>query len=112
MIKIISLIAILAMCSVTNVIAQTYSQDTGTIKRLYASQSGAVAILLDGGFINGNADGQCPTNKGWAGNHAPDPFMKSVLLAAKTSRQKVTVTLQGCAPGGGWFKITDVYLND
>lgn len=90
--------------------AAIYSQDMGRISDLYVSESGTVAIVLDGGYPNANAEGQCPTNNGYAGNLTASPALKAALLSAKASGSVVQVTIIGCDSGGAWFKIVDVHI--
>ena len=90
---------------------QTWSQDSGVISKFYANNNGSVAISLDGGFPKASAAIQCSTAPGiWAGDTIVDPIVKSALLAAYSAGKKVTVTIEGCALGGGWFRLIDVYL--
>ncbi len=88
--------------------AANYSQDTGTVSKVYVSPSGSIALLLNNGYPNAVSSGQCAGSNGWAGVTNADGAFKSVILAAKTSGQKLTVTINGCE--GGWFKIQDLYL--
>ncbi|MDW6005373.1 hypothetical protein [Vibrio mangrovi] len=88
--------------------AASYSQDTGSVSQVYVSPSGSIALLLQGGYPNAVSSRQCPSSNGWAGVSNADGAFKSVILAAKTSGQKLTVTINGCE--GGWFKIQDLYL--
>lgn len=89
--------------------AAAYTQDTGTISQVYVSAAGTLSVRLDGGFPNAVADGQCPGNNGWAGVLSTvDANIKSSLLMAKISGDRVVVTISGCQ--GAWFKIVDVYV--
>ncbi|KUI98088.1 hypothetical protein [Vibrio sp. MEBiC08052] len=87
--------------------AANYSQDTGTVSKVYVSPSGSIALLLHEGYPNAVRSGQCASSNGWAGVSNADGAFKSVILAAKTAGQKLTVTINGCE--GGWFKIQDLY---
>ena len=91
--------------------AVSYSFDTGKITTLFASQSGSIAITLDGGFPNATAASQCPTSSnGWAGNAQPSNTLKAALMMAKATNATVTITTQGCEGNGGWLKIIDMYI--
>ncbi|WP_104401911.1 hypothetical protein [Vibrio penaeicida] len=89
--------------------ATPYSQDTNTVGKIFANPNGAIALQLNGGFPNAIRSNQCPGNNGWAGVATSDGVIKSMILTAKASGHKLTVTIQGCE--GGWFKIKDLYLN-
>ena len=104
--------SIIFLFSSGSLFAQSYSIDVGKVIDLYTEQSGKVAVRIEGGFVNANADGQCPTNNGWAGNYAADPFFKSVLLTARTTGKPARLVIQGCEAGGGWLKIVSVYLGE
>ena len=91
------------------VAAPSYSKDSNQVHRVYVTPDGAIALQLKGGFPKANEAKQCPGNKGWAGLRIADPILKSVIIAAKSSGQRLTVTTQGCE--GAWIKILDLYLN-
>jgi hypothetical protein len=86
------------------------SQDSGHITQLYVSDSGTIAILLDGGFPNSVAASQCPTANGFAGSTTANNSLKAALMTAKATGSAVAVTTQGCDANGGWIKITEVYI--
>ncbi|BDU40662.1 hypothetical protein VINI7043_05025 [Vibrio nigripulchritudo ATCC 27043] len=88
--------------------AASYSQDTNTVKKVFANPNGAIALQLDGGFPNAIRANQCSRNNGWAGLSKSDDVIKSTILTAKASGMKLTVTIEGCE--GSWFKIKDLYL--
>ena len=84
-----------------------YSQDTGTIGRVYVNPNGSIAFILKGGFKNAEQSQQC-AGAVWAGVKNVDPIFKSSILAAYTSGKTITVTIQGCE--NTWYKILDIYL--
>lgn len=88
-----------------------HSEDTGEVSRVFVNPQGAIALKLKNGFLNAEKSNQCSaTNRnGWAGLSNADPVLKSVIIAAKSSSQTLTVTIEGC--NGGWYKIKDLYLN-
>lgn len=94
------------------VMSVAHSGDVGRVVNFYTTASGAVAITLDQGFPNSNAT--CPSaGTGayvWGGNGAPGTSLTGALLSAKLSGMQVLVVTNGCDMGGGWVKITDVYL--
>ena len=110
---IIAIAAISLSVSSFYTFAAPYTQDTGKIKTLFVSASGAVAITLDTGYPNAKSGGQCATAGDFAGVSSVDPVLKSALIAAKAAQQPITVTISGCEPssGNGWYKIGDVYIN-
>lgn len=89
--------------------AAALSADTGTVERVFASTEGSIAVRLNGGFPQANADNQCPGNNGWAGIQVSDGVIKSTIIAAKASGQTLTVITNGCEDG--WLKIKHLYLN-
>ena len=89
--------------------AMAYSTDTGVVKRVFVNPDGLIAFQIEGGFTDAIADGQCPSNNGWAGHNNADSLLKSAILAAKVGGLSVTVTTQGCE--GSWLKIKDMYVN-
>ncbi|PAJ71624.1 hypothetical protein CJF42_25735 [Pseudoalteromonas sp. NBT06-2] len=89
--------------------ALAYSQDTEGVSRVFVTPQGSIALQLKGGFPKAIETNQCQTNNGWAGLKTSDPVLKSVIIAAKSSGQKLTVTIEGCE--GTWFKIKDLYMN-
>ena len=91
--------------------APPWSSDTGKIATLFTTTSGAMAITLDGGFPHAASEGQCPTANSFAGFATADPSIKSALLAAKAAGSSVTVITVGCASGGGWYGLAQVYVN-
>ena len=82
-----------------------YTQVSGTIEEIYVNETGAVAIKLDEGFTQ-QAINECATFNGYAGNRTADPALKSLLLAAYSSKSRVKLGVNGC--DGNWLKITDV----
>lgn len=86
------------------------SQDSGHITELYTSSTGSIAILLDGGFPNSVAAGQCTTANGFAGNTTADNALKATLMTAKATGATVLVSTSGCDASGYWLKITEVYI--
>lgn len=87
-----------------------WTQDIGIITNLYVSDYNSMAIHLDKGFPKAIAAKQCPSSDGyWAGGMT-DKTLKAALLMAKATKASITVTIEGCAVGGGWLKITDVYF--
>ena len=93
-----------------SVMAQTgYSQDSGQITEVFASQTGAIAIRLSNGYKNGLVAGQCPGGDGtWAGLTAPNSSIKAAIMLAKAQNSTVVITTSGCE--GGWLKIMDMYV--
>jgi hypothetical protein len=91
--------------------APPYSADTGKITTLFATATGAMAIQLDGGYPHATADGQCPGAGNFSGFSTADPILKSALLAAKSAGTTVTIITVGCVAGGGWFGLSQVYVN-
>ena len=89
--------------------AETFSADTSKVERIFASTEGSIAVRLNGGFPQANADKQCPGNNGWAGIVVSDGVIKSTIIAAKASGQTLTVVTNGCE--GDWLKINNLYLN-
>ncbi|WNJ97565.1 hypothetical protein RND59_20430 [Vibrio ruber] len=87
--------------------AANYSQDTGIVSNVFVTPSGAIALQLSQGYPNAVSSGQCTKSNGWAGVSNADGAFKSVILAAKTAGQKLTVTINGCE--GNWFKVQDIY---
>jgi len=86
-----------------------YSQDSGQITDLFASQTGAIAIRLSNGYKNAIAEGQCPAGDGtWAGLVAPNSSIKAAIILAKGQNSTVVITTLGCE--GGWLKIMDMYV--
>lgn len=90
-------------------LALAYSQDTGTISRVYVSPAGAIAFKLESGFPKAIETNQCANSNGWAGLDSSAPVLKSAILAAKAAGNTVTATIEGCE--GTWFKIKDIYIN-
>ncbi len=86
-----------------------HSFDTGQVARIYATPQGAIALKLNGGFPNAIKTDQCPINNGWAGLNTSEPVLQSVIIAAKSSGQPLTVSIKGCE--GKWFKIREIYMN-
>ncbi len=80
----------------------------GTIKTLFGSANGEVALKLNEGFPQEVINSECPGTNGFAGNKNPDPFLKSLLLSAYVSKSNVRLSISGC--DGSWLKINNVYL--
>jgi len=104
------ILAFFAAALSLSVMAQTgWSQDSGHITDLFASQSGAIAIRIDNGYKNAIAAGQCPSSDGaWAGLLAPNASIKAAIMLAKAQNSTVVITTSGCE--GGWLKIMDMYV--
>jgi len=83
--------------------------DVGTVSQVYVSYAGHIAVKLNEGIPNITAAGEC-SGATWVGRYTADPVMKSVLIAAKASGAKVTVSASGCE--GGWAKLLGVYMYD
>ncbi|CAK3815776.1 MULTISPECIES: hypothetical protein [Vibrio] len=88
--------------------ATTLSVDSGKVERIFASTEGSIAVSINGGFPQANADKQCPGNNGWAGINVSDGVIKSTIIAAKASGQTLTVVTGGCEDS--WLKIKHLYL--
>ncbi|PNQ53596.1 hypothetical protein C1141_20435, partial [Vibrio agarivorans] len=88
--------------------SSSFSTDSNQVHRVYVTPDGAIALQLKGGFPRANEAKQCPGNNGWAGLRTGDPVLKSVIIAAKSSGQSLTVTTLGCE--GAWIKILNLYL--
>ncbi|NRB70056.1 MAG: hypothetical protein HRU48_22330 [Vibrio sp.] len=82
--------------------------DHGEISKLYTNQQGHIAIQLNRGFAKADELNTCPSHSGWAGLHSPDPTLKELLVAAKSSNQDVTVVTSGCE--GEWLKIYSLVI--
>ncbi len=85
--------------------------DTGVIVEVYAHPNGWMALRLDNGLPNANAQNNCgTTGNEWAGVEvSADPSIKSAILMAKAAGSTVTlVTLGNCA--GGWIKIEAMHI--
>ena len=80
-------------------------QALGTIKESYVHESGVIAIKFNEGFTS-KAIAECTIYNGYAGSRTADPVLKSLLLAAYSSKAKVKVGISGC--DGEWLKIIDV----
>ena len=104
------IVALAAAILSWSAMAQTgYSQDSGQIAEVFASQTGAIAIRLSNGYKNGIAAGQCPGGDGtWAGLTAPNSSIKAAIMLAKAQNSTVVITTSGCE--GGWLKIMDMYV--
>ena len=81
----------------------------GTIKELFASGTGSVALKLVEGFPAELVASECPSYNGFAGAVDADPFLKSALLSAYVTKEKVRLSVSGCE--GAWLKINAVYLS-
>lgn len=88
-----------------------WSSDTGKITTLFTTTAGTMAVMLDGGYPNALADGQCPVANGFAGFLTADPAIKSALLAAKASGSSITIITVGCAGGSSWYGLSQVYVH-
>jgi hypothetical protein len=100
----------LAVIVVPTLAVAAPSYDYGTISQLYTA--GNLAVLLPTGYPNAAASSQCPTANGWAGVSA-DPAnatIKAVLMMAKATGSPVTIVIDGCAEGGAWYRIVNVYV--
>jgi hypothetical protein len=84
------------------------SRDTGKVTTVYANPDGSLAFKLDGGFPNSNANNECPGNTGWVGIGSTDPFLKSMVMAAKVANMDVEVVISGCH--NSWLKIQYIYV--
>jgi hypothetical protein len=85
--------------------------DNGAITQLYTDNTNNLAVVLAGGFPNAVSTAQCATANGWAGVSS-DPSnanIKATLLAAKAAGNPVSIVINGCEAGGGWFRIVAVY---
>ncbi|MDZ7923415.1 MAG: hypothetical protein U5M23_05010 [Marinagarivorans sp.] len=82
-----------------------YKQAEGFIKELYVNTDGSIALKLEGGFSS-DVTTECPSHNGYAGVRNSDPIVKSMLLAAYTSKSKVKLGIGGC--DSAWLKIFDV----
>jgi hypothetical protein len=80
----------------------------GTLKELFVSDSGSIALKLNEGFDPALINSECPTYNGFAGHSSPDPALKSALLAAFAANQNVKLCISGC--NGSWLKVTCVYV--
>ncbi|MCM5509747.1 MULTISPECIES: hypothetical protein [Vibrio] len=77
--------------------------DYGEISKLYTNNQGHIAIQLNRGFPKADELNTCSNHSGWAGLHSPDPTIKELLVAAKSSNQDITIVTNGCE--GDWLKI-------
>ena len=82
----------------------------GTIKEIFVSENGAIALILSEGIPQETKTLECPSANGYAGNRASAPLMNSALLAAYTAKKKVKLCLTGC--DGSWIKVTCVLVKD
>lgn len=101
-----SLLMLLAIGASQSLYAQTTSLDIGAVDRLKVDDMGAVAISISGGFTQANADDQCGAGvtATWAAlsssiSGADTAFLKSVLLAAKSSGDDIDILTEGCQSG-------------
>ena len=81
---------------------------SGTIKTLYGTPNGEVAIKLNEGFSEELINAECPGTNGFAGNKNADPFIKSMLLTAYVSQSNIRISIVGCEDH--WLRIANVYL--
>jgi len=104
------IVALAAAILSWSAMAQTgYSQDSGQVAEVFASQTGAMAIRLSNGYKNAMAAGQCAASDGtWAGLAAPNSSIKAAIMLAKAQNSTVVITTLGCE--GGWLKIMDMYV--
>ena len=82
----------------------------GTIKEIFVSQNGSIALRLSEGIPQETITLECPSANGYAGSSTSDPLMNSALLAAYTAKKKVKLCLTGC--DGAWIKVTCVFVKD
>lgn len=82
-----------------------YKQAEGFIKEIYVNSDGSIALKLHEGFSSDVA-AECPGHNGYAGVGVSDGVVKSMLLAAYTTKSKVKLGITGC--DNAWLKIFDV----
>lgn len=88
-----------------------YTQDTGKITDIFVSQNGSLAIKINSGkqgIPNAAKKFNCTSGSGWVGLSNPHSIIVSAIMTAKTTKEEVVVTIDGCE--GGWFKIKDMYI--
>jgi hypothetical protein len=89
--------------------AQSYTQDTGLVSSIYVTADGGMAFSLTTTLTNAKKKFTCQGP--WIGRDTDlNAAFKAAILSAKATSTPLKVTIDGCAAGGSWFSVMDIYV--